>query len=229
MSDAEFRRKKAPEPQRRISYVIFDLDGTLVENLELIVRALNYAVKEFSGKKFSRAEVYPLFGPTLEQIVRELVPETKSEVAVQRYHAYYRDHFQELGRVYNGIPDLINRLQDMKLGIAICTGSDARMTKSTLELSLLQDIFQIVVTADNVKRAKPDPEGLVRALDLMHGHAKQAVYLGDSVRDIEASKRAGIGSAAALWGFGNPTDLVNSRPDFAFRDPSDALRQLTCN
>ena len=222
----EFTRKESRRP-RGISQIIFDLDGTLVENMELIVRSVNFAVKESLDKEFSREELYSRFGRTLEQIIADLVPARDRENAVHSYHVYYREHFKELASVYGGIPALISQLQNAKIGMAICTGSDGRMTKTTLELSGLQEFFPIVVTADDVSEAKPDPEDLIRALDLIRGSRERSIYLGDSVRDIQAAKRASMGSAAALWGFGKPAVLRRCGPDFAFENPLDALRQLT--
>jgi pyrophosphatase PpaX len=216
--------KKKPHGLGELKCFIFDLDGTLVENMELIVRSVNFAVKDLIGKEFSRDELYPRFGATLEQIVSSLVPAAKQDKAVQRYHACYREHFRELAYVYEGIPALISGLRDEGIPTAILTGSDARMTNTTLELTGLQEQFPVVVTHDDVKAGKPDPEGLIRALNLMHTSRKMALYLGDAVRDIEAAKRAGIWSAAALWGFGDPAALKNSRPDFVFEKPLDALQ-----
>jgi pyrophosphatase PpaX len=217
---------KEPRGLRGISHIIFDLDGTLVENMELIVRSVNFAVRDSLGKEYSRKELYSRFGRTLEQIIADLVPARDREDAVRSYHAYYREHFKELASVYGGIRALISQLQNAKIGMAIYTGSDGRMTKTTLELSDLQEFFPIVVTADDVSEAKPDPEGLIRVLELLRGSRERSIYLGDSVRDIEAAKRASMGSAAALWGFGNPAVLRSCGPDFAFDTPLDALRRL---
>jgi len=221
----QFTKEKSHGP-REIRHVIFDVDGTLVENMELIVRSVNFAVKGLVGKEFSRDELYASFGPTLEQIIADLVPPGERDKAVQRYHAYYREHFHELASVYEGIPALITRLRSEGIGMGLYTGSDGRMTKTTLELAGLQELFPIVVTADDVREGKPDPEGLIRVLELMRTTRDGALYLGDAVRDIQAAKRASIWSAAALWGFGDPAALRNSGPDFVFENPLDALHEL---
>ena len=101
------------------------------------------------------------------------------------------------------------------------------MTKTTLEESGLRDKFSVVVTADEVRRPKPDPEGLIRATTLMGANRDQTIYVGDAVRDIEAAKRAGIRSAAALWGFAKGNDLKAHHPDFAFKNPREALDYLS--
>ena len=216
----------APREHLHLSHMIFDMDGTLVENMELIIRSVNFAVKDIVGKEFNRKELYSYFGPTLEQIIIELVPSGEAENAVRNYHAYYREHFKELAKVHEGIHALLRYLKDAGIETAIYTGSDARMTKTTLELTGLQDQFPVVVTADDVKKQKPDPEGLIRTIDLMHGKPETALYLGDAVRDVTAAKSASMLSAAALWGFADPARLRGSDPDFVFESPLDALRQL---
>ncbi len=212
--------------KRKVAYVIFDVDGTLVDNLDLIVKSFNLAVAESAGREFSKEEAYALFGPTLEEMIADIVPSGNVEVAIERYHEYYKKHFHSFARAYPGISQLIASLQSSGIEISICTGSSRRMTQTTLAESGLQDRFSKVVTADDVSHQKPDPEGLIMAVQMMKAHADQTVYLGDSARDIEASRRAGIGSAAALWGFGNESKLRALRPDFVFRDTSDALRLL---
>jgi len=211
----------------RIEYVIFDVDGTLVDNMELIVRSFNYAVGEVVGRSFSREEVYSRFGPTLEQMIHQTVPDKNAKQAVQRYHSHYRKYFHQYARVYVGIPELISGLENADIDVSVCTASDARMTKTTLDETGLRDQFSVIVTADDVIELKPNPEGLIRAIRLMLADVDRTVYLGDTIRDIEASTRAGIKSAAALWGFGDDYELRRHKPDFAFTDPSDALSQLT--
>jgi len=210
-----------------VSHVIFDMDGTLVDNLELIIRSFNYAVAKFVGREFSKEEVLCRFGPTLEMMVAETVPKEDGRTAIARYHKYYGAFFHEYGRVYPGITELITALRQVSIVTSVCTGSDRRMTQTTLELSGLQNMFSAIVTADDVREEKPDPEGLILTMQLVNAPAAQTIYLGDAARDIEASKRAGIASAAVLWGVGKEAALRAQEPDYVFDSPLDALRQLT--
>lgn len=219
---------KAGMPNRRMSHVIFDMDGTLVDNLDLIVRAFNYAVSKFVGREFSKQEVYSCFGgPTLEQIVEATVPNGHGRVAVERYHVFYGKFFHEYARMYHGIYGLIRALQRVGIGTSVCTGSSRRMTQTTLKKLGLRSVFPVIVTADDVEEQKPDPEGLVLTMQLAKSRSDQTVYLGDAVRDIEASWNAGVASAAVLWGFSAEAKLKALKPDFVFTDPLDAVRKLT--
>ncbi len=212
---------------QNVSHVIFDMDGTLVDNLELIVRSFNHAVAKFVGREFSKEEVYTRFGPTLERMVADTVSKEDSIEAIVRYHEYYREFFHEYAHAYPGITELITALRRANVITSVCTGSDRRMTDTTLERSGLRSLFSTVVTADDVREEKPDPAGLILTMKLARTPPAQTVYLGDATRDIEASKRAGIASAAALWGFGKERMLRTQEPDYVFDSPFDALRQLT--
>jgi len=212
--------------RHQVAYVIFDVDGTLVNNLDLIVKSFNFAVEDIVSRKFSRKEVYSRFGPTLEDMIEEIVPNKEAKVAIQRYHSFYKKFFHRYARTYPKIKELVSGLKNACVTISICTGADARMTKVTLEESGLRDEFSVVVTADEVRKSKPDPEGLVRATTLMEANPDHTIYLGDAVRDIETARRAGIRSAAALWGFTKGSTLKAHHPDFAFNNPREALDYL---
>ena len=91
------------------------MDGTLVDNLELIVRSFNYAVGGFVGREFSRQEVFSRFGPTLEKMVEDTVPAEHSGSAVARYHEHYHNFFHKYARVYPGITELITGLKQVDI------------------------------------------------------------------------------------------------------------------
>lgn len=213
--------------RRRIESVIFDVDGTLVSNMKLIVNSFNYAVEAFLGRRYSPVEVYSMFGPTLEQMIEEVVPPENARDAVKRYQAHYRRYFHQYARPYSGIRTLVSGLRRAGVNVGVFTGSDATMTQTTLEKTGLRNMFSVIVTANDVLEPKPDPEGVVRAIAMMTTEANKTVYFGDEVHDIEASKRAGALSAAALWGFGDARQLRSHQPDFAFNDPREALHELT--
>ncbi|TMI69289.1 HAD family hydrolase, partial [Candidatus Bathyarchaeota archaeon] len=91
----------------------------------------------------------------------------------------------------------------------------------TLNPFKLVDFFQVRITADDIQRSKPDPEGINLALSRINASAKESMYVGDSPSDIIAGKRAGVLTGAALWSpenRGDPTtDPTTEHPDYEFR------------
>jgi pyrophosphatase PpaX len=211
-------------PGRSFSYAVLDVDGTLVDNLDLIVESFNLAVSEFSGKRFTNAEAYARFGPTLEEMISEIVPAEQLNEAVERYYEHYQSHFDATARPYPGIPALLNAMEKAGVRMSACTGSSLRMTRITLGRSGLEGRFSAIVTADDVASPKPDPEGILLAVGLMQADPVHTISLGDSVRDIEASRTARVKSAAVLWGFGDRARLRAAKPDYVFQSPSEAIR-----
>lgn len=209
-----------------IDYFIFDSDGTLVDTLQLIVASFNYAVKPMLGKSFDQEHVAALFGPTMPKILASTLPATHVAEAVERYHQYFIRHFREYAKPYPGIPKLLSALQEAGRTLGVLTGAGKVPAEATMQESHLSRFFTTLVTGDDVEHPKPDPEGLRLAISRIKAVPERTIYIGDSKVDIEASRRAGIRSGAALWGSRYPAELSRSTPGFLFQDPSQVMTIL---
>lgn len=209
-----------------LSFVIFDTDGTLVEDLDLIVAAYNYAVSEYLEREFGVEEVSALFGPPMSKIVAKAVAPEFLDVAVKKYHEYYSVHFHERARSYPGVRKMLTSLKEASYRLGVLTGAGREAARITLEKSRLSEFFDAIVTGDDVTQPKPDPEGLGLAINLMKAFPERTVCIGDSPLDIQASRRFGIRSGAALWGSRNIEEIRALKPDFIFNRPSDVEEAL---
>ena len=126
-------------------------------------------------------------------MVAAIVPKEDDKRAIARYHKHYREFFHEYARTYPGIIELITALR--RANTSICTGSDRKMTDTTLEKSGLRTMFSTVVTADDATREKLDRFDFDSSTQ-----PTQTIYIGNAARDIKGSKKTGIASAAVLWG-----------------------------
>ena len=103
---------------------------------------------------------------------------------------------------YDGVLDMLRTLQEDGYLLGVVTGKsrDAwRITATRMEAEGFEDLFHIVLTDDDVQAPKPNPEGLLLALDALEIQPTQAVFIGDSLLDREAAQAAGIPFGAALW------------------------------
>jgi pyrophosphatase PpaX len=91
------------------------------------------------------------------------------------------------------------------------------MMEYTLTPFKLSEFFEVRVTADDVKKGKPDPEGISLALSRLKADPKESMYVGDSPADMIAGKRAGVLTGAALWSPENRGDPTTEHPDYEFR------------
>jgi len=206
----------------RFSYVIFDMDGTLVDTFNLITGAYNFAAKDFLNRRLSMEEVLSLPGRTLDEVLTENVPSAHIDDVMERYHWFFEKNFRSQTKVFPGIRRLLVTMRRKGIKLAVFTGSSRRTAQMTLRKSELAGFFLRLVSSDDINRPKPDPEGLQIVMNAIDADPDKTVYIGDHPDDIIASRNARIKTAAALWGSRRSSELRALRPDFIFKDPSDA-------
>ena len=206
----------------RFSYVIFDMDGTLVDTFNLITGAYNFAAGDFLNGRLSMKEVLSLPGRTLDEVLAKNVPAAHLDDVLDRYHWFFEKNFHSQTKVFPGIRKLLVTMRRKGIKLAVFTGASRRTAQITLRKSELADFFLRLVSADDVNQPKPDPEGLQIVMNAMGADPDKTVYVGDHPDDIIASRNARIKTAAALWGSKRSRDLQALHPDFIFKAPSDA-------
>jgi pyrophosphatase PpaX len=208
-----------PPLQPVFPWVVFDMDGTLVDTFQLNLRSFNYAVK----RTLTAEEVLGIPGGTLEEGLGSYVPAGAVPRAIERYHAHHKRHFNSENRVFPGIRVLLFTMQARGIKLAVCTGASRQIAEFTLARSGLSQYFPTVVTGDDVNKPKPDPEGLRIAMETIGAHSDQTVYVGDHPNDIRAARTASAQTAAARWGSMHRNELQHLKPDFLFKHPFEAL------
>lgn len=202
--------------RRRIGVVLFDFDGTLVDSVALILRSFRHTMTLHLGAPRPDAEWLATLGTPLRiQLRRFARDEREARAMMETYLEYQRRHDREWIRPYPGVPETLRRLaaDGYRLGIVSSKLSDGILRG--LELcGIPADLFDCVVGAERVERAKPDPEPVRAALAELGAEPPAALFVGDSVHDLRAGRTAGTFTAAALWGPFGRTELAAGRPDF---------------
>jgi phosphoglycolate phosphatase-like HAD superfamily hydrolase len=182
-----------------IRCVLFDLDGTLVDTWDLYVEAYIRALEPFVGRRLSLEELIRLRPNSELRLLRRALPGTDIQVThrefLRQYWSLHRTHF---GGVYPGTLELLGTLRARRFRVGIVTGKSRGAWEITAAMVNLGP-FDLVVGDEDVVEGKPDPAGLVLALDRLGIPAGQAIYVGDSVIDAKAARAAGVRFAAALW------------------------------
>ena len=211
-----------PVLQPAFPWIVFDMDGTLVDTLGLNLDALNYAVKGFLERSLSVDEASAVPSGTLGEQLASFIPVSAIPQATERFLAYYTSHFGSGTRFFPGLRGLLFTLQARGVELAVCTGAGRSIADYTLERFGLSQFFRTIVTVDDVSEPKPDPEGLRTVMETIGADCNHTVYIGDHPDDIEASRKAGVKSAGALWGSMYRDELHSLKPDFLFKHPSQA-------
>jgi phosphoglycolate phosphatase-like HAD superfamily hydrolase len=202
-------------------YVIFDMDGTLVDTFNLIAESYDYAIGSLTRKQLDGSRASGAQGYTLEEALAKGLPVSDVPKALGRFHDYFDKNFNSRANVFPGIKRSLVALRRRGVGLAVFTGQTRRATEITLQRTDLKDFFTEIVTADDVTEPKPSPEGLKLAMEGIRADPDGTVYVGDDPDDVYASRGAGVKTAAALWGSVRRNELVALQPDFTFSKPTD--------
>jgi pyrophosphatase PpaX len=201
--------------------LLFDLDGTLVDSIELIIGSARYAFDGFDGRAPTDDEWRAGIGRPLVTMFREFAgSEPEVERLVKRYREYQMTHHDRLLRAYDGIVPLIHELTAAGHPIALVTSKADWLAKRALDHVGLAQAIPVVVGCDSCTRHKPDPEPVERALALLGREPAGAVFVGDSPHDVEAGRAAGVYTIGVTWGASTAGEMDASGADLVLHDVS---------
>lgn len=199
---------------------LFDFDGTLIDTTEMIFQSMRHATTSVLGRDdLTREELLANVGQPLPRQM-ELIDAAKAELLLEAYRAHHEEHHDALIGEFPGVEDALYRLRAAGVKVAVVTSKRRRSVEMALErfpgLDLVVDRF---VTMEDTREHKPDPEPLLRGLELVGNVPKEeAVYVGDSPFDVQAAKAAGLRSIAVSWGAFSEDTLRQAGPDHLVPD-----------
>jgi pyrophosphatase PpaX len=187
-----------PSPLRA---VLFDLDGTLIDSIGLIVDAMHHAFEGFDGAVPADSEWMSGIGtPLYKQLALYARSAEELEMLRERYRAYQFIHHDNVIKEYPGTTAVLENLHERGLVMGIVTSKGDELARRGLELTGLANFLPVVIGADSVTRHKPEPEPVLLALERLGVRADEALMMGDSPHDISAGNAAGVRTIGALWG-----------------------------
>ncbi|MFX1504982.1 MAG: HAD family hydrolase [Promethearchaeota archaeon] len=205
----------------KLSCLVFDVDGTLVDNANLIIQLFQEIVLKYLGRKISKQEVISLWGPPGDEIFKSVFPVDILTPAWTEFLSRYNSIHPTEGFFTT---DQLNDMKKFVQYLAIFTGKSRKTMEMTLNKLGLIDVFDIILTGNDVERSKPYPDALFRIINVLSLNKTETLFIGDSPLDVIAGKAAGIKTAAALWGTIEESKLIESRPDYVFKTPEELLK-----
>lgn len=203
--------------------VLFDLDGTLIDSIRLILDSYHHALAAHglparTDEDWLRGVGTPLwvqFEPWREH--------PGIEALIATYREYNLAHHDRMVRPYPGAAEAVRALRQSGLHTGLVTSKNRSGAERGLRLCGLEGVMDVLVGADDVEHPKPHPEPVERAVRALGIAPAEAVYVGDSVHDMESGRAAGVRTAAALWGPFDRAALAPTRPDCWLDTPADLL------
>lgn len=193
--------------------VVFDLDGTLLNTLEDLADAGNYAL-ETMGFPCHKTEKYKYFvGNGIPKLILRIIPEGCGDADREKVHElfaeYYGKHCRDKTKPYKGITELLQSLKVKGIKTAVATNKD-----HSFSVGLVEDFFggcvDLVVGKRDGFPKKPDPYAVNLISERLGVDKRDMLYVGDSSVDMQTAKNAGICSCGVSWGFRTERELVES-------------------
>ena len=199
--------------------LLFDLDGTLIDSIELILNSARYAFEGFEGRAPTDDEWRALIGRPLTDSFREFVShEPEVERLVGRYREYQLEHHDRLVRAYDGVIDVIRGLAAAGHPMALVTSKADWLAERALKHVGLADEIRVIVGCDSCTRHKPHPEPVENALALLRAGPADAMFVGDSPHDVESGRAAGVYTVGVSWGAFTREEMLRSGADLVIDD-----------
>ncbi|GGF31602.1 pyrophosphatase PpaX [Halobacillus andaensis] len=205
-----------------IKTILFDLDGTLIDTNELIIASFTHTVKQYADRPYSREEILNFIGPPLRDSLAK-VNAGQVEAMVTTYREHNVANHDRFVTAYDGVVDTIKELKSKGYRLGIVTTKMRHTVQMGLELTGLDGLFEVVVTLDDVKHAKPNPEPVLKAMNQLDGRPEQTLMVGDNTHDIEGGKNAGTLTAGVAWTIKGREVLEELEPDFMLAQMNDLL------
>ena len=206
--------------------LLFDLDGTLVDSIELIMRSMRHAFDGHSARVPTDDEWRALIGRPLADSFREFVPEEPEvERLIGRYREYQLEHHDRLVRAYDGVVEAIRGFAAAGHPMALVTSKADWLAARALAHVGLDAAIPVVVGCDSCTRHKPHPEPVERALALLGVLPGDSIFVGDSPHDIESGRAAGVFTVGVTWGATAPAEMARAGADEVVHDVQ-ALHQV---
>lgn len=211
--------------------VLFDLDGSLVDTAPDFYRicselleeegypSIRYETLRLSVSNGGRAVIQTAFQineehPDFERLLTEMLKR-------------YEENPAQNSALFSGFDALLTWLEHQEIPWGIVTNKPARFTHTLIKQMDLFDRCAVIICPDDVKRSKPDPEGLLLACQKLNKDAKNTLYIGDHLRDIEAGKAAGMKTLALSFGYLQPNeDPTAWGSDYIADKPADVMALL---
>lgn len=214
---------------KNYKYILFDLDGTIVDSKAGIVDGIRYALgcKEISCPD---SVLDKMIGPPFRVSMREFLglEMPMIEELITLYRGVYEADGWRKCSIYDGVSEMLSALKNAGKKLAIATSKPIKFTNIMVDGLDLRKYFDFVggASSDASKETKADVVQLV--IDAMNIEDKsEALMVGDRLYDIEGAHACGIDAVGILWGYGDEDELRSYSAEYIVKTPDDLLRLIS--
>lgn len=208
----------------KITTIIWDLDGTLMDSLQDLFLAVNHALRCHNMPERTFEEVRSSVGNGVKQLVKLSVPNGNAnplfEDVLATFKSFYVEHCRDNTGLYAGMRDVLNKLKLKGYRMAIVSN---KLQDGVDELynTYFKDTIDIAIGERPSMRRKPYPDMVLLALEQLGAVKEETVYIGDSEVDVATARNAGLRCISVLWGFRDKEILLECGADTFASTPED--------
>ena len=183
--------------------ILFDADGTLIDTIPLITASYKHVIELHPlERELSPMEYKNLPGPPLEVTLKELYPQADHatiEQYAQEYREYNSAHHDEMVKVLPGVVEMLDYCKENGYPIGVVSNKVEATVKHGLKYCGIDGYFEVVVCKEQMEKAKPDPDGLLKGCALLNKGHDDLIYCGDAPSDIMAAKNMSAFSVGVVF------------------------------
>jgi len=214
-----------------IKGIVFDLDGTLADSIEDIAESMNQVLEEQNLAVHDITTYKSFVGNGIRKLVERSLPEAERTPELfaknlSRMMEVYGANCINKTKLYPGISDLLDQIQQKGLKIAVFSNKANDLTQKVVKVLLAKWEVEFVVGAGGDVARKPNPQGALMAAEKMGFTPKELMFVGDSGVDMETAKNAGMFGVGVLWGFRGAEELKTNGADAIISDAIELLKHL---
>ena len=214
----------------KITTIIFDMDGTVLNTLDDLTDSVNYVFSKFGLPARSRDEYRQFFGNGIGYAMKcaapEGTPDSLIEEMIPVFKEYYDIHCLDKTGPYEGIIELMKELRNSDFKMAIVSNKIDSAVKELNERFFSEYVSVAIGERPGVNR-KPAPDTVFAALAELGSSTDEAVYIGDSEVDLMTAKNSNLPCIAVLWGFRDRDFLIKNGASAFAKTPKDIISYLT--
>jgi pyrophosphatase PpaX len=207
-----------------IRTVLFDLDGTLIDSIRLILDSYHHTLQMHGLPARSDDDWLRGVGTPLKVQFAEWEQDPAAlDALIATYREYNLRNHDAMVTVYGGVVDAVREIRAAGLKTGLVTSKNRHGAMRGLSLVGLETAMDVLVCADDVVNPKPHPEPVEMAVRLLGADLESTVFVGDSIHDMHAGRAAGVRTVAVLWGPFGRSHLEGATPDYWITEPRELV------
>jgi phosphoglycolate phosphatase len=196
--------------------IIFDMDGTILNTIDDIKNSINHALTLMHMPTHETEQVKMAVSSAARTFITRMVPKGTTDEDLEKTYHLFQDHYDQhnaiLTRPYEGIVDLLKKLKDKGLKLAVVSNKYEYLV-TDLNDRMFEGLFDAAIGVTPDLPIKPAPDMIYKVLGMLGMTQDDAIYIGDSDIDCKTAQNAGLQLIGVTWGFRPEQTLIDHGAD----------------